>query len=207
MWGKRKQGASKPWKSGNTGELRLSYTPCALSGPLSLSLQNLPQSPRETQEHHRTKPQSWGVPSRAAVWLVSPFSREDPLSEERGNTEHLNPQFLCPHARAHTRTRAHTHTHTRARTHTHTPSEALQHPSAEGEGAIRSSAPGNCDGESPGCTGPPAMMSRSLRSHPLWPFTGFLAPLLQRSEVTAVAPIYGARPRATQCAGCFLYYF
>lgn len=108
MWGKRKRGASKPWKSGNVGELRLSYTPCALSGPLSFSLQNLPQSPRETQEPHRTKPQSWGIPSREAVWLVSPFSREDPLSEERGNTEHLDPQFLCPHARV--PARAHTHT-------------------------------------------------------------------------------------------------
>lgn len=75
----------------------------------------------------------------------------------------------------------------RARTHTHPHPEALQRPSAEGQGAIRSSAPGDCAGKSPGCTGPPAV-SRSLCSHPLWPFTGFRAPLLQRSEVTAVAP-------------------
>ena len=81
--------ARKPPKSGNAGELRLSYTP-GVTLWSTVSLPNLLQPPRETQEPHQTKPQSWGKPSREAGWLVSPVSREDPLSEKREKAEHLN---------------------------------------------------------------------------------------------------------------------
>lgn len=65
----------------NIRELRLVIPQASLSDPLSLSLQNLLN---ETQEPHKTNSQSWGKSSREALWLVSSLSKEDPLSEERG---------------------------------------------------------------------------------------------------------------------------
>lgn len=81
----------------------------------TVSLQNLLQTPRETQEPHRTKPQSWGKPSREAVWLVSPVSREDPLSEKGKSRALKLLALLCTH------------------THTSHPSGVSEGPSAEGQ--------------------------------------------------------------------------
>lgn len=101
--------------------------------------------------------------------MVSPVSREDPLSEKKGRSRALKLLALL-------------------RTHPHTPhpSGGSEGPSAEGQGAIRTSAPGTHDGKNPRILWfSPLPTAHSLHSQPLWPFTGFQAPLLQPPEVPA----------------------
>lgn len=79
-------------------------------------------------------------------------------------------------------------------THTHTPhpTRGSEGPSAEGQGAIRTLAPGTHDGKNPRIPWySPLPTAHSLHSQPLWPFTGYQAPLLQPPEVPARSYLLG----------------
>lgn len=126
----------------------------------------------------RNKTTMLGKPSREAVWLVYPFSREAPLSEERREEQRALESLALLQS-------------------------VLPHPRPPAPAQLQ----GTVTGRMPAARGVPthvSLLTPVLAIHcPPPPPTWLPQHLLWQLEMKAEAPTYWA-PRAPRCAGCFL---